>query len=153
MVQFETLACHPEWVGVLARWHFAEWQRFYPSWTIEAAQEELTGHGDPNRIPLTLVAVEASEPVGSVSLVERDLSGWDHLKPWLASLYVRADRRGQGIGKLLVDRAVAEARRLGFAEVYLFTPGQQAFYAALGWRIVAQTAAAGEPVSVMSIRL
>jgi len=153
MVQIETLAGHPEWMGLLAGWHFAEWHRLYPEWTIETAQEELTRHSDPNRIPLTLVAVDGNEAVGSVSLVEKDLAGWDHFKPWLASLYVRPDRRGQGIGKLLVWRAVAEARRLDFTELYLFTPGQQAFYAALSWRFIAHTAAAGEPVSVMSIRL
>jgi predicted N-acetyltransferase YhbS len=153
MVQFEPLAGRPEWVGILAGWHHAEWRRLFPGWTIETAQEELTRHSDPNRIPLTLVAVEGSEPVGSVSVVEKDLAGWDHLKPWLASLYVRSDRRGQGIGKLLVGRAVAEARRLGFAELYLFTPGQQAFYTALSWRLIAEATAGGEPVSVMSIRL
>lgn len=126
---------------------------FAEGWVIETAQEELARHSDPNRIPLTLVAVEASEPVGSASVVEKDIAGWDHLKPWLASLYVRSDRRGQGIGKLLVGRAAAAACRLGLVELYLFMPGQQAFYAALNWRIVAQTVAVGEPVSIMSIRL
>src|SRR4051812_20450451 len=66
---------------------------------------KLACHAEPDSIPLTLVAAEGNEPVGSVSLVESDLTGWDHLTPWLASLYVRPDWRGQGIGKLLVGHA------------------------------------------------
>jgi predicted N-acetyltransferase YhbS len=152
-VRIETLAGRPEWVGLLARWHVAQWQSLYPGWTVAAAEEELLRHGDPNRIPLTLVAVEGMDPVGSVSVVEKDLDGWDHLTPWLASLYVRPDRRGRGIGKALVLAAVAEARRLGEEVLYLFTPGQEKFYADLDWHIVAHTRAEGEAVTVMSRRL
>jgi predicted N-acetyltransferase YhbS len=99
------------------------------------------------------VAVEGREPVGSVSVVEKDLPGWEHLTPWLASLYVRPDRRDRGIGKQLVSYAVMEARRMGFAELYLFTPGQRKFYAAQNWQFVARALVAGEAVSIMSMRL
>jgi GNAT superfamily N-acetyltransferase len=153
MVQIEPLATHPEWVGLLARWHFAEWQRLFPGWTLAVVEDELSQNTDPNRIPTTLVAVEGGEPVGSVSLIEKDLAGWEHLTPWLASLYVRPDRRGQGIGRMLVARAVDEARRLGFATLYLFTPGQQDFYAALGWGVLSPAVAGGEPVIVMTCGL
>src|SRR5262245_3691935 len=105
MIRIDSLACHPEWISVLAHWHFAEWHRLYPGWTAETAEEELTHHDDPRRIPTTLVAAHGIEPVGSVSLVEKDLSGWDQLSPWLASLYVRPDYRRQGIGKQLVAQA------------------------------------------------
>lgn len=153
MIQFDNLASHPEWIGALARWHFAEWQHLYPGWTVEAAEEELARHVDPKRIPTTLVAVEDVEPVGSVSLIEKDLPGWDHLSPWLANLYIRPDRRRRGIGKLLVSQAEAEARLIGCDVLYLFTPGQQEFYTALDWQVIAEAVAAEEPVSVMSKRL
>lgn len=153
MTQIERLAGHPDWVSILALWHVAEWQRLYPGWTVELAERELARHCDPNCIPTTLVAVKGDEPVGSVSLVEKDLAGWDHLAPWLASLYVRPGHRGQGIGKLLVSKAVAEARRIGYRELHLFTPGQERFYASLGWQFVAHATAAGEPVTIMCVTL
>jgi len=153
MIRIESLASRPEWVRVLAHWHFAEWHGLYPGWTAEAAEEELGQHTDPERIPTTLVAVEGIEPVGSVSVVERDLPGWDHLSPWLASLFVRPEFRHRGIGKLLVSQAVAKARHIGCEALYLFTPGQQEFYAALDWQVIAQAVAAAEPVSIMSKRL
>jgi predicted N-acetyltransferase YhbS len=152
-VQIESLASHPEWAELLAHWHVAEWHWLYDGWTPEIAAADLRQHSDPDRIPTTLVAVAGGEPVGSVSLLEHDLAGWEHLTPWLASLYVRPDQRGRGIGKQLVRRAVAEARRMKVAELYLFTPAHREYYAALAWRTVAQAIAAGQAVTVMSVRL
>jgi predicted N-acetyltransferase YhbS len=152
MVQVEPLCGHPERIRVLARWHFGEWSHLYPEWTAEAVERELSSHVDPSRIPTTLVAVEDGELIGSVSLIEHDgLPGWEHLTPWLASLYVRSDRRGRGIGRRLVKETVAEARRLGVHELYLFTPGQRDFYSGLGWNVVAETVCGPEPVTVMSV--
>lgn len=149
MIAVESLSNHPEWIGTLAGWHFAEWQHLYPEWTLDSVAAELALHRDPNRVPTTLVAVEDGVPVGSVSLIEKDLSGWDHLTPWLASLYVLEDRRGRGLGRLLVARVVDEARRFGIPSLYLFMPKHRAFYASLGWTELAVADAAGERVTVM----
>jgi len=91
--------------------------------------------------------------VGSVSLVERDLPGYDHWSPWLASLFVRPDCRHRGIGKLLVRHAEAKAQALGMDVLYLFTPGQHDFYAALNWSVVSQAVAADQPVTIMARNL
>jgi N-acetylglutamate synthase-like GNAT family acetyltransferase len=49
------------------------------------------------------------------------------------------ERRGQGVGRLLVTQAIAEARSLGFPAVFLWTESQQAFYRRLGWEEIAST--------------
>jgi predicted N-acetyltransferase YhbS len=152
-IQIEPLASHPEWVGLLAGWHVAEWHWLYSGWTTAVAAADLSRHSDPNRIPTTLVAVENTEPVGSVSLLEQDLAGWEHLTPWLASLYVRPDCRARGIGNQLVRQAVAEARRMKVGMLYLFTPAHREFYAGLGWRCVTQAIPEGKPATIMSVRL
>jgi predicted N-acetyltransferase YhbS len=48
-------------------------------------------------------------------------------------VFVTPERRGQGIGRRLVEWVVEEATRLGFPAVYLWTPGQREYYARLGW--------------------
>jgi GNAT superfamily N-acetyltransferase len=152
-IGIENLANHPEWVALLARWHVAEWQWLNPGWTPEIAAAELRKQTDPSRIPTTLVAMAAGEPVGSVSLLAEDLAGWEHLTPWLASLYVRQECRGRGIGKQLVRYALTEAQRMHVAQMYLFTPAHREFYTSLGWGFVTEAIAAGRAVTVMSFRL
>ena len=71
------------------------------------------------------------------------------LTPWLASLYVIPAKRRQGFGAALVRRLTDEARQLGFANLYLYTPSEEKFYGGLGWSTLEQTTYAGKPATVM----
>jgi GNAT superfamily N-acetyltransferase len=44
-----------------------------------------------------------SNVIGTVSLDFSDLPSHDHLSPWLASLFVLPEARGQGTGTALID--------------------------------------------------
>lgn len=129
----EYLADHPGTAPLLAAWHHDEWKALLPGWTLERALTELRSHTGRRQVPTTFVAVEGGRVVGSASLLAADLDGWEHLTPWVASVYVLPECRGRGLGRLLVARAVEEAGALGVPEVYLFTAGQEGYYARLGW--------------------
>jgi GNAT superfamily N-acetyltransferase len=149
-VQIVPLAYRLDLAPTLARWHYDEWRDLYGNWSSEVALAELQGQTDPDRVPTTLVALsDEGELLGSVSLLADDLPECPQLSPWLASLFVRPDRRGQGLGGRLVEAAVSEARRLGASRLYLFTPHHEAYYAARGWSLVERATAAGQPVVVM----
>ena len=101
-------------------------------------------------MPTTLVAVsEHGGLLGSVSLVHDDLPGYEHLTPWLASLYVKPEARGRGVGSRLVSAALAEAHRLGIRRLYLFTPEHEDYYSRRGWSYLERASAAGHPVTIM----
>jgi predicted N-acetyltransferase YhbS len=151
-MQIDYLIDHPDAVPLLARWHVAEWAALYPGWTEQAAEAELRGHTGRRQIPTTLVAVEDGRPLGSVSLLTADLEGHDDLSPWLASLYVVPERRGRGLGRQLVARAVEEARALAVPDLYLFTPGQEGLYRRLGWSRLRLVRHQGREVVVMRLR-
>jgi GNAT superfamily N-acetyltransferase len=149
-VRVQSVADQPQHAATLARWHFEEWRDLYADWSFEKALAELQGHRDPDRVPTTLIAVgDDGELLGSVSLVLEDLPGCT-LSPWLASLYVRPDRRGAGVGGQLVEAAIREARRLGVPRLYLFTPHHEGYYASRGWVVVERASAGGQPVAIMS---
>ena len=72
------------------------------------------------------------------------------LTPWLAAVYVAPERRGAGIGSLLVRAAEDVARRLGVGRLHLFTPDRERFYARLGWHTVEQSHYDNHPVVIMA---
>ena len=150
-VEIANLVDHPSFASVLAAWHVAEWGHLYEHWTLEVAEQEFATMARSS-VPLTFAALnEAKELIGSVSLISDDeLDGYSHLTPWLASLYVAPHARGRGVAELLIARMLAEAHRLRFEKVYLFTPEHVDYYERRGWQRVARAQAHGHEVDVMS---
>lgn len=148
-IRVEYLADHPAAAPLLAAWHHAEWAGLLPGWTPEHALAELRTHTGRRQVPTTLVALEGDSVLGSASLLAADLAGWEHLTPWLASVYVVPGRRRAGLGRLLVGRAAEVARDLGFPALFLWTAGQRGFYERMGWAAIAQARQGGAAVAVM----
>jgi predicted N-acetyltransferase YhbS len=147
-MHIEYLADHLEMASQLASWHVGEWATLLPDWTIEQAEGELLSHTG-RCIPTTFVAIEEKKPVGSASLLEFDLDGWETFTPWVASVYVVPQWRGRGVGRHLVARVVEEAKDLGNSVIYLWTAGQQEYYEKLGWSVVTPAECRGRPVVIM----
>ena len=111
-------------VRTVAQWHAAEWAYLHPGEDTPAHCEERL-----RARVATILAFDGDEDgvvVGSVSIDEADMATRPWLSPWLAGLYVRADRRGRGIGAALIARALGEAKRLGLRQLFLFTPDAEA---------------------------
>lgn len=151
-MRIDYLADHLEAAPLLAAWHSREWAALLPGWSEAEALAELRSHTGRRQVPTTFVAVEEGRVLGSASLLAADLDGWEHLGPWVASVYVVPDQRGRGLGKLLVRRAVAEARALAVPAVYLFTAGQEAFYEPLGWGVFERTRHHDSEVTILRLR-
>jgi len=63
--------------------------------------------------------------------------------------YVPAEHRGKGIASALSPRALAEAARLGYDRLHLFTPHNEALYARIGWRTFERIEYNGFPLALM----
>ena len=91
--------------------------------------------------------------MATASLIDDDLETRPELNPWLASIYVVPERRGDGLGKMMVEYAVGVARLLGIGTLYLYTTGQAAFYRRLGWQAMDAMTFRGHRISIMKLRL
>ncbi len=92
-----------------------------------------------NKLPITYVAIENSECIGTVSLFINDLTTRMDLWPWLASLVVRHDYRNKGVGEKLINYALREAKSLGYKKVFLKTENKGSFYSKRGWKFMGKS--------------
>ena len=78
------------------------------------------------------------------------------LRPWLADVVVAPKHQKQGIGKMLVDVAVRQAKERGFNKLYLFLLIQQYLNttsALDGVKYVCMDEFQSHPVTVMEVEL
>src|SRR5258708_11083187 len=123
------LSDYPEFVPVVARWHWQEWGHTDPGGTLSAWTAGLARQAGADHITGTLVAVETGTPVGAVCLVETDMPGHPPvaaLSPWIKGLYVDAPARRRGYRSPLMSRCETWAAALGHDALYLYTEGGSA---------------------------
>jgi GNAT superfamily N-acetyltransferase len=147
--QIEYLADRLDAIPALARSHHAEWAAITPNSTVSDRIVRFQARARRGAIPTGFVAVVNGSVVGLACLVECDLESHGHLSPWLASVLVEPGYRRSGIGSALSERAIDEARVLGFARAYLFTFDKQGFYRRLGWSTLEDATFFGHAVTVM----
>jgi GNAT superfamily N-acetyltransferase len=105
--------------------------------TAEQAREvwvETATKLDPARRVL-LAAREDGQVVGTVQVVRAEAENGGH-RAEVQRLAVRGDRRGEGLGRALLEAAVERARVMGLRLLWLTThegTGSDRFYAAVGW--------------------
>lgn len=145
------LADLPDAIRTLANWFYAEWHVF-DGRSIECIAKQLSGNLNRDSIPITFIAHHNSELLGSVSLDLFDLPSFDYLSPWLASLYVHAPFRGQGVGRGLVCHLQHFASSHGISPLYLWTPGSTKLYERCGWAEFASATYGSQSIKLMHFK-
>ena len=152
-VKIEYLADRPEFVSTLATWHRREWGYLRPDETLEIRTARIRERAGRRQVPTVLVASDGDILLGAAMLVKHDMESRLRLFPWLAGVVVAPEHRRRGIGASLVERAVSEARALGFPMLYLYTFGDGRYYTRLGWRFIERSTYLGGNVAIMSFAL
>jgi GNAT superfamily N-acetyltransferase len=131
VAEIHYLADFPQYVPIVAFWNFREWH--VGKQPLDEIIARYQARLQVDRVPTTLIAVEDTMPVGSVSIKENDLPQRPDLNPWLASLYVLADYRGRDIGRKLLRAGERSAHAAGVGRLYLFTHTAAGLYEKEGW--------------------
>lgn len=152
LMKIEYLADHPEFLPMLAQWQHGEWGHLRPGDSVEARMARLQRHCERGGIPLTVVAHEEGELLGSASLVRNDMDTRPELTPWLAGVFVAPKHRRRGVGAELVRRVMDEAAAQKVAILYLYTVHSETFYASLGWSLQEHAAYREQNVAIMTYR-
>jgi predicted N-acetyltransferase YhbS len=136
-VAIEHLFAHKRFITLVAGWIYNEFWLNKPGYSVETFENLLRQANSSERIPLSLVALRDGHPLGTINLIQCDSERRPHLFPWLAALYVDQPHRSKKVGSLLVTRLVAEAKRLGYKELFLGTD-IPSFYSQFGASVYEQ---------------
>lgn len=155
MIKIDILKNHPNTIPTLAHiWHVVLGKIWVPDVPVERVITRLEESRNDQALPITFIALDGDLPVGMCSLRENDGIRPD-LTPWLGSLVVDPKYQNQGIGKMLVDVAVRQAKERGFKKLYLFAfdPTIPEYYERLGWKKIGMDEFKSHPVTVMEVEL
>ena len=132
MIHIEHLGDYKEHVDTVANWLCTE---FGEENNYEFFHSIIEHSLIKNKLPLTFIAFDDNELVGTIGLWRSDLVSRQDLYPWLSALYVREDYRGKNIGQELQRFLIEYCKNAGFSEIYLYTDLHN-YYEKTGWEYI-----------------
>ncbi len=122
-----------------------------PAWWLETTIREAGREA----LPVTFVAHDvAGEVLGAVGLDAFDLDERRDTSPWVTGMIVLQDRRGQGVGRTLMQHLERWAAEHRIADAWVGTDLALGFYQRCGWAIQETfTRSTGQRIAVLHKRL
>jgi GNAT superfamily N-acetyltransferase len=148
------LADHPDLIEPVGLMRWREWGREPeppdPAFWIDATRREA----GRDALPVTFVAVDGEgTAVGAMGLGDFDLAERRDRTPWLLGVIVHPERRGAGVGRLLLSHVERFAAGLGHARMWVATGGPATeFYERCGWRVTEVVRKADGEVATVLVR-
>lgn len=101
-------------------------QYFQIRWATQSSMpvyEDCISHCPHSASPLPqwYLLMEGETVIGGAGLVTNDFISRMDLYPWVCALYIEKQYRGHAYGSLLLQQAKEDAKKAGFAHIYLCT--------------------------------
>lgn len=150
-VRFRLLIDEPDVLPTVSRWWFDQWGHVNPSVTLEQQTEDIRAAMSRDKVPVHVVALQDSEPVGVAMLKDHEMRDrYPDKRYWLGNVYVAEPWRGRGIAAQLAMKVVEIAAARGIPALHLQTLAPDGgLYAKLGWKPLEHVEHRGREVCVM----
>ncbi len=137
------------WIPIIGKWIYEEWSYAFPLRTLLDIQKGLFGRMNENEMPITLVAHDERGVIGTASLKASDMEILQEITPWLSSVFVHPDHRGQGVATSLVAEVEKIAKQQGFTSIHVFNPITQGVFEKMGWSVLQIVEYGGKELAIL----
>ena len=148
-MQISHIKYFQNWIPIIGKWMYEEWSYAFPSRTLQDIQKNLFGRMNENEMPITLVAHDERGVLGTASLKASDMESLPALTPWLSSVFVHPEHRGEGIARELAAEIEKTARQMGYTKLYVFNPVSQGVFQSLGWSVMQTLEYGGKELAIL----
>jgi len=155
MITIGSIVDYPDMAPQIARWLYNEWNYLEPEPSVEDWTKSIREQMYKDRIPVMFIALDKSNPIGCIVLVEKDTATSMDFSPWLGAFYVAEDYRGRGVGLRLARHLIHCAKNLDIPILYACVTDKRLRNIAhrRGWNTVGQEFYKNRLVTVISLEL
>jgi GNAT superfamily N-acetyltransferase len=148
-ITVEPMARHRELLPLVAQWFISEWPTWYGPVGPGDIESDLTAFAASEGVlPIGILGFEDGVPVGAGALKVESIPTHKHLSPWAGAGFVLPERRGRGIGAVLLHALVTKANVLGFSHVYCGTSTSESLLKRAGWSPMEITVHDSKPLTI-----
>ncbi len=135
-LEIKQLSECPEHFETVGNWIYEEWWRTSDN-TPEIVMKQLRTHMEKGSFPFTVVATIDGEPIGSSCVIENDCSHRPQYAPWVAAVFVKPEKRQQGIASGVLKEVIQISKKLRIKGLYIDCFAKTAsLYEKNGWKIL-----------------
>jgi len=118
-MEISLLADHPHEASTIANWYYREWASKVATVTEDMVKEDIALKAANQEIPLSIVAHENGNLIGTLELKFRENKNYPDYVHWVGGVFVPEEYRGNGVAKTLLREAKNIAINFGVTALYL----------------------------------
>lgn len=119
--------------------HYTYWKQFNPALDLEDTIYKFKKlYTSENKLPIGYACYDEENLVGFSTLRKENLKKYPKIFPWISSVMIFDEYRGQGYGRKMLQEIANKAKELGYKKVYLWTDQAPEFYKKIGYTYLQQ---------------
>lgn len=119
--------------------HYTHWKQFNPVLDLEDTIYKFKKlYTNEKELPIGYACYDEDDLVGFCTLRKENLKKYPEFYPWISSVMIFDEYRGQGYGTIMLQEITKKAKELGYNKVYLWTDQAPEFYKKIGYTYLQQ---------------